>query len=199
VGDHIKPIIKWFIRCTEFVAAMMMAAMFTTFILQIAIRYSARVEWIAARFPFLDSSHFGWTLEFCLALWVWIICFSNSFIVRERDHVTFDLLYMHVNPTIRKWFAVFIGLAVCVGFLWSLEPTWSKFSFLRLKKTATLSGLLGDWVRMRHIYSVYVLFLVVVAFRYAWRAIHTFRFGADTDLHHYEEIIDKPTGEADAT
>jgi C4-dicarboxylate transporter DctQ subunit len=106
---------------------------------------------------------------------------------------------MNVNPTLRKWFAIFIGLAVCFGFLLSLEPTWIKFSFLRLKKTATLSTLLGDWVRMRHIYSVYVLFLVVVAFRYGWRAIHTFRFGTETDRHHYEEMIDKPTGEADAT
>ena len=180
-------------------AAIMMAAMFTTFILQIAIRYSVHFKWIAARFPLLDTSDFGWTLEFCLALWVWIICFCNSFIVRERDHVTFDLLYMHVNPTLRKWFSIFIGLAVCGGFLWSLEPTWSKFYILRLKKTATLSALLGDWVRMRHIYSVYVLFLAVVALRYGWRAIHNFRFGADTDLHRYEEMIDKPTGEADAT
>ena len=70
---------------------------------------------------------------------------------------------------------------------------------MRLKKTATLSALLGDWVRMRHIYSVYVLFLVVVAFRYAYRAIHTYRFGAETDLHHYEEVIYKSTGEANET
>ena len=180
-------------------AAMMMAAMFTTFILQITIRYSARAEWIAARFPFLDSSHFGWTLEFCLALWVWIICFCNSFIVRERDHVTFDLLYLHVNPTLRKWFAVFTGIAVCAGFLWSLEPTWGKFYILRLKKTATLSALLGDWVRMRHVYAVYVLFLVVVAARYAWRAVQAFRFGAESDLHHYEEMVHNPTGKANET
>lgn len=199
MGNHIKLTRKWFIRCTEFVAAMMMAAMFTTFILQITIRYSARAEWLTAHFPFLETSHFGWTLEFCLALWVWIICFCNSFIVRERDHVTFDLLYIHVNPSLRKWLAVITGLAVCVGFLWSLEPTWSKFSFLRLKKTATLSALLGDWVRMRHVYSVYILFLVAVALRYGWRAIHSLRFGAEADLHHYEQIIANPTEEADTT
>ena len=117
----------------KIVAAMMMAAMFVTFILQITIRYTGRVEWITERFPFFDTSNFGWTLEFCLALWVWIIFFGNSFIVRERDHVTFDLLYTHVNPTLRKWFIVFTGLAVSVGFLCSLEPTWSKFYILRLK------------------------------------------------------------------
>ena len=180
-------------------AALMMAAMFTTFILQITIRYTARVDWIAAYFPFLDTSHFGWTLEFCLALWVWIICFCNSFIVRERDHVTFDLLYLHVNPALRKWFAIITGIAVCGGFLWSLEPTWSKFYILRLKKTATLSSLLGDWVRMRDVYSIYVLFLVAVACRYAWRVIDTLRFGAESELHHYEEMIHEPSGDVNET
>ena len=191
-----KPIMKWFIRSTEFVVAMMMAAMFTTFILQITIRYTARVEWIAKGFPFLESSNFGWTLEFCLALWVWIICFGNSFVVRDGDHVTFDLLYMQVNPALRKWFAVFASLAVCVGLLWSVDSTLSKFYVLRLKKTATLSAFLGDWIRMRHIYSVYVLFLVVVALRYGWRAIQAIRFGAEPDSHHYKKMIEKPMGKA---
>jgi C4-dicarboxylate transporter DctQ subunit len=193
-----KSIIKWFIRSTEFVVAMMMAAMFTTFILQITIRYTARVEWIAESFPFLESSNFGWTLEFCLALWVWIICFGNSFIVRERDHVTFDLLYMKVNPALRKWFTVIASLVVCLGLLWSVDSTLSKFYVLRLKKTASLSAFLGDWIRMRHIYSVYVLFLVVVALRYGWRAIQAFRFGAESDKllckEVYEQSMEKANG-----
>lgn len=188
-----KKAIKWFIHGTEFMAAMMMAAMFATFILQITIRYTGRVEWIVARFPFLESSNFGWTLEFCLALWVLLIFFGNSFIVRERDHVTFDLLYSHVNPTLRKWFAIIAGLSLCLGLLWSLEPTWSKFYILRLKKTATLSVILGDGIRMLHIYLIYLLFLVVVSLRYALRVIQVFRFGTDSDLDHHEKAIEHPT------
>jgi hypothetical protein len=62
----------------------------------------------------------------------------------------------------RTWFAI-IGSAcrLCAALLWSLEPTWSKFLILRLKKTATLNGLVGDWIRMRDIYSIYMVFLVV--------------------------------------
>ncbi|OCW56131.1 TRAP transporter small permease [Hoeflea olei] len=160
---------------------MMMAAMFLTFILQIAIRYSAKLDWIAEAVPMLEPSRYGWTLEFCLALWVWIVFWGAAFVVRERDHVTFDILYSHVNPRQRRWFAVIGGLAVCAGLLWSLEPTWSKFYILRLKKTATLSGLLGDWVRMRDLYVIYVVFLVVVAARYGWRALEALRHGADLD------------------
>jgi len=196
-----KRLRKWFTRAAEFMAAMMMAAMFATFILQIAVRYSARAGWIAEAVPFLSPDRYGWTLEFCLVMWVWIVFWGNSFIVRERDHVTFDILYTHVNPTLRKWFAIVTGLAICVGLLLSLEPTWGKFYILRLKKTSTLSHLLGDWVRMRDIYAIYAVFLVVVPLRYAWRAWYAFRHGAEADLHHYEELATKPDGdihEADA-
>ncbi|MEM5471090.1 TRAP transporter small permease subunit [Hoeflea sp. AS60] len=186
-----KTIVKWFLRGAEFVAAMMMAAMFLTFILQIAVRYSAKLSWLAKTFPLLEPSRFGWTLEFCLALWVWIVFWGAAFVVRERDHVTFDLIYGQVSPKTRRWFAIIGGTVVCAGLLWSLEPTWSKFYILRLKTTATLSNLLGDWVRMRDIYSVYILFLVVVGARYGWRAISAFRHGADIDQPGHDGVAEK--------
>lgn len=166
-------------KFAEAVAAAMIATMFLTFLLQIAIRYSARLEWIADRFPFLDPSHFGWTLELCLALWVWLIFWGNSFVVRDRDHVTFDILYTHVRPEVRKWFIVISAASICVGLLWSLEPTWGKFHILRLKKTATLSSLFGDWIRMRHVYSIYALFVLAVSLRYGWRVWKTLRYGVE--------------------
>jgi C4-dicarboxylate transporter DctQ subunit len=186
-----KRALSWLVRAAEFVAAIMMAAMFATFILQITIRYTARAVWIAEAVPFLDPIHFGWTLEFCLVLWVWIVFFGNAFVVRESDQVTFDVLYNHMRPPLRKWFTVVSGVAIAVGLLWSLEPTWGKFFILRLKKTATLSALFGDWIRMRHIYSVYALFLIVVALRYAWRAWHALRYGVETEPHHYESRTDE--------
>ncbi len=173
-------------RLAEGVAAAMMAAMFLTFILQIAIRYSARLEWISARLPFLEPSQFGWTLEFCLALWVWLIFWGNAFVVRERDHVTFDILYNHVRPGLRKWFAIAASVAISVGLLWSLDSTWDRFNVLRLKKTATLSALFGDWIRMRHIYAIYALFLIAVSLRYALRALHVLRHGAGAAAPHSE-------------
>ncbi|TCD16696.1 TRAP transporter small permease [Oricola cellulosilytica] len=185
------PLSKWFMRGAEFVAAMMMAAMFLTFILQIAVRYTARLQWLGEAVPFLDPSLYGWTLEFCLALWVWVVFWGNAFIVRERDHVTFDMLYLHVNPAIRKWFAIISGLAIFAGLLWSLEPTWDKFYILRLKKTATLKALFGDSIRMRDIYSIYIVFLGVVSLRYGWRAWVSFRHGAETDLHHHDETASR--------
>lgn len=180
-----------FSRAMEFVAAMMMAAMFATFIVQITIRYTARLEWLPEYVPFLDPTRYGWTLEFCLLMWVWIVFWGNSFIVRERDHVTFDIIYGSVNPGLRKWFVVISGVAVCVGLLVSIEPTWSRFAILRLKRTATLDAIFGSGIRMRDLYSIYIVFLVIVAARYGWRAWQALRHGADDDIHHYGELAEE--------
>ncbi|MFN3825588.1 MAG: TRAP transporter small permease [Pseudorhodobacter sp.] len=161
------------------VAATFMALMFLTFVLQIAVRYSARTEAIAQWFPLLEPSRYGWTLEFCLLLWVWLVFWGNAFVVRDRDHVTFDILYLAVRPSVRRWFAIIGGLAICIGLLASIGPTWEKFHILRLKKTATLSNLFGDWIRMRDIYSIYILFLAAVGARYAWAVWHAFRHGVE--------------------
>jgi C4-dicarboxylate transporter DctQ subunit len=185
------PVLNRLSRVANGVAAAMMAAMFLTFVIQIAVRYSARAEWIADRFPFLDATHFGWTLEFCLALWVWLIFWGNAFVVRERDHVTFDILYDHVRPGLRKWFAIVASVVIAVGLIWSLDPTWERFHILRLKKTATLSALFGDWIRMKHIYAIYAVFLVAVALRYAWRAAHVYRHGPDAPAPHSAGRLDE--------
>lgn len=161
------------------VAAAMIAAMFLTFILQIVVRYSARLEWLPDRFPILDPSLYGWTLEFCLLLWIWLVFWGNAFVVRERDHVTFDILFHAVRPSVRRGFIIISGVAICVALLLSIEPTWSKFHILRLKKTATLSTVFGDWIRMRDVYSIYVFFLLAVALRYGWGVYRAVRYGVE--------------------
>ena len=199
-GQHWSVWARWFTRATEFMAALMMAAMFIVFIIQIAIRYSARLEWLADTVPILDPNLYGWTLEFCLLMWVWIVFWGNAFIVRQRDHVTFDIVFTSVGATARKWFAIIGAVSICIGLLISLGPTWEKFYILRLKKTPTLSNVFGDWIRVRDVYSIYFAFLVVVAARYAWRALEIYKHGVEVDLHHYEELASDTraeNGEAD--
>lgn len=170
-------------RAAEFFVGALMALMFLTFVLQITIRYTARLEWIAEAVPLLDPSRYGWTLEFCLLLWVWIIFWGCAFVVRDEDHVTFDVLYNHVRPGIRRWFVILGGLAIVIALGASILPTWDKFYILRLKQTATLKQLVGDWVRMRDVYSVYILFLIAVSLRYAWKVFHAVR-ERPAEVHH---------------
>lgn len=174
-----KNILAGLRHIAQAVAAAMMAAMFLTFILQILVRYSARLEWLSVQFPILDPTRYGWTLEFCLLLWVWLIFWGNAFVVRDNDHVKFDILYHAVRPNVQRWFIIISGVAICAGLLLSIEPTWAKFHILRLKKTATLTAIFGDWIRMRDIYSIYIFFLIAVALRYAWSVYRAIRFGVE--------------------
>jgi C4-dicarboxylate transporter DctQ subunit len=177
-------------RAAELFVGALMALMFLTFVLQITVRYTARLEWIAEAVPLLDPSRYGWTLEFCLLLWVWIIFAGCAFVVRDEDHVTFDVLYNHVPPGIRRWFVILGGLAIFVALAGSLLPTWDKFYILRLKQTATLKHLVGDWVRMRDVYSVYILFLIAVSLRYAWAVWRAVR-ERPPEVHHGPGRLDE--------
>jgi C4-dicarboxylate transporter DctQ subunit len=71
----------------------MLAAMFVTFLLQIFSRY-------------VLASPFGWTLELCLILWVWIVFFGCAFLVKDVNHVTFDILYLAAPVKIQRFFAL---------------------------------------------------------------------------------------------
>lgn len=179
-------VLRIFSRFTESVAAAMMAAMFATFIIQIAVRYIVGSEWFSARFGHVvNASAFGWTLEFCLVMWLWIVFWGNAFIVRDRDHVTFDILYLWLRPGIRKWLAIIGALAIGVGLLMSIGPTYEKLRILRIKSSATLP------VKMLPIYSVYFLFLAVVGARYLWRAVDVWRNGVADEGHHHLEVTDE--------
>ncbi len=162
-------------RGAEWFVGALMALMFLTFVLQITIRYTARLEWIGEAVPILDPSRYGWTLEFCLLLWVWIIFAGSAFVVRDTDHVKFDVIYHRVRPGVQRWFVILGGLVIAVGLAISIEPTWSKFYILRLKQTATLKQLVGDWVRVRDVYAIYMLFLISVSLRYAWAVFQAIR------------------------
>lgn len=148
----------------EAIAAAMLAAMFLTFLLQIFSRY-------------VLVHPFGWTLELCLVLWVWIVFFGCAFIVRNRDHVTFDLLYLAMPRGPRRVMALVSCAVVAVALAWSLLPTWDWIDFLRIKKSATLK------VPMRTIYSIYAVFLVAVSARFAWRFFEILRYGEPRDSH----------------
>lgn len=157
-------------RAAETVAALMMAALFACFVLQIVVRYTGRATWIAEAAPVLDPVHYGWTLELCLALWVWLVFWGCAFVVRADDHVTFDILRERAGPRMRRAFLWVGALAVGAALWISVAPTWDKFHILRLKRTATLEGVFGDWIRMRDVYAIYMLFLLAVPLRLVWGA-----------------------------
>ena len=149
---------KWLLKGAEGVAAALLAAMFFTFILQIFSRY-VLVE------------PFGWTLEACLTLWIWIVFWGNAFVVRHDEHVTFDVIYHAVRPRTRRIFALLGSAAIVIGLAASLYPTWDYIDFLKIKKSALLR------IPMRTVFSIYAIFLIAVILTYGWRFIRILRHG----------------------
>lgn len=153
----------------EAVGALMMLALFATFLLQIFSRY-------------VMDQPFGWTLELCLILWVWIVFFGCAFFVRNEDHITFDLLYRSTSAGPRRVMAAISAVAIVAGLSWSLLPTWDWIDFLRIKRSATLR------VPMRDVYVIYAVFLVAVIGAYAWRLVRILKDGvADEDAPEHDE------------
>lgn len=166
-----KTLLKWFTRGTEFIAAAMLAAMFLTFLLQIYSRYVLRAP-------------FGWTVEFSLILWVWVVFFGNAFIVRERDHVKFDILYLMAPRGVRRVLALVSAAAIVVGMAWSFLPTWDYIDWMKIRKTATFENpFTGSKIPLRTIFSIYGLFMAVIILRYLWRFIEVLRKGPPDSDH----------------
>ena len=101
---------KWLQKTSNFIIASMLAVLFFTFLFQIFSRYILR-------------SPFGWTLELCLILWVWIVFFGCAFVVKEKDHVTFDILYYATSLKTRYVFSIISALAIIFILGWSFLPT----------------------------------------------------------------------------
>jgi C4-dicarboxylate transporter DctQ subunit len=162
---------NWFSRGAEFIAATMLAAMFVTFLLQIFSRY-------------VLVTPFGWTLELCLILWVWIVFFGNSFLVRERDHVTFDIFYLAAPRRLRQILALASAAAIVAAMIWSFLPTWDYIDWMKIRKTTTVVNPVTDSkIPMRTIFSIYAIFMIAVAMRYAWRFVDVLRKGPPDSDH----------------
>ncbi len=147
--------IRGFSRLSEAIAASMLAAIFGIFLLQILLRYL-----------FTPA---GWTLELIGILWVWVIFFACAFTVRESDHVRFDIIYLSVSRRTRTIFALISAAALVVGMLYTLLPTLDYIDWMKIRKTTTVSNpFTGEKIPMRTIFSIYGVFIIAVAARYAW-------------------------------
>ena len=159
-----KALVKRFSRLTEAIAGGILAAIFLIFLLQILWRY------------FFTPA--GWTLELIGILWVQVVFFSCAFIVRERDHVKFDIIYLLAPMRVRQVFAMLAAAAIVAGMLYSFLPTWDYIEWMKIRKTSTVRNpFSGEKIPLRDIFSIYAVFMLVVAARYGWRFFAIMRNG----------------------
>jgi len=141
--------VDWLRHRTHNIAALLLATMFSCFLVQIFFRY-------------VLNNPVGWTEELSILCWMWGILWGAAFVVTESDEVRFDIVYGNVSEGVRRVFTVITGLALIGLYGVSLPAAWSFVAFMKVERSAYLH------VPIVYLYSIYVVFAVACIVRYAW-------------------------------
>jgi TRAP-type C4-dicarboxylate transport system permease small subunit len=133
-------------RLANLVSGTMFAAVFLIFNYKIITRY-------------LEHDEAAWADEVSVILFIWIIFWANAFLVRDKEQITFDLVYRQAPDGMKRWMA--LARLVLIGgiFLWALPGTVDYLLFLWRERTPVLG------LRLDVIYSCFGLFLAAVIVR----------------------------------
>ena len=160
-------------RVAEAIAAIALAAIFIVFLLQIFTRYSGKLsQWMPVENLSLWMSEIEplrWTVYLISLLWVWLIFLGCSFVVRERDHVAFDILYQAAPPRLRKIMTILGAIIMIAVMLISLPATWDAIMANRLmdlKKLQTLRmPITGDKIAIKWLFFPYLVLMAAIIIR----------------------------------
>ncbi len=131
----------------EAVGVALFAAMFATFIAGVVMRYAA-------------GRPLTWSDEFCVVLLLWCTFWAAAFVVRLREHVTFDILYDAAPRPMRRAMVLMAALGFAASLLIALPATYGYTAFLWRETTPTLR------FRLDYVYACFPLFMAVIALRY---------------------------------
>lgn len=98
----------------------------------------------------------SWTQEIAEILYVWIVCVGAATIVKEREHVTFSLVYVSVKPKLRRIFAIAGTGLVTLVMLITLPGNLDYILFTFRQKTPTLR------LPMSVVFSAFGVFMVLI-------------------------------------
>ena len=166
-------ILKRLQSLANFITATMLAVLFFTFLLQIFSRYILKAP-------------FGWTLELCLILWLWIVFFGCSFAVRDQDHVKFDIFYYATPKKVQLIFSIISAIGVIVIMGYSFLPTIDYVDWMKMRKTTTVK-IFNNKIPLSYIFSVYGIFLLSVIIQYIWKLINLMKSGLP-DKDRFSEL-----------
>jgi C4-dicarboxylate transporter DctQ subunit len=139
----------WLHRRAENIAAGMLAVMFLAFLVQIVFRY-------AFNFPV------GWASELTVVLWLWLVLWGASFVLKESEEIRFDLLAGAVGRRARIAMGIVVALALVVLYCMAFKPSLDYVSFMKVERSSYLK------IRMDWLYSIFIVFLVAILARYLW-------------------------------
>jgi len=145
-------------RVAEAVGGGLFVLLFGVFIVQ-----------VVARFGF--QRPLPWTDELAVVLYVWVILWATAFMVPQREHVAFDLVYNAMPGGVRRAFRIMGALLFGGLAAWALPASWDYIHFMAREGTPVL-GLPFMWV-----FLPFALMLASVVVRSAWTLWHLARGG----------------------
>lgn len=136
----------------EIISGLMFAFVFLIFNYKIATRYLGHHEAV-------------WADEVSVILFIWIIFWANSFLVRDKEQITFDLIYRQGSDRVKR--AMAVARLVLVGgiFLWGLPGSLDYLRFLWREHTTVLN------LPLDLVYSCFGIFLIAVIIRAAFTLV----------------------------
>ena len=145
---------KWLKSAANAIGGGLFLTLFCVFVIQVTARFGL-------------NKPLAWTDELAVILYVWIILWAAAFVVPEREHVVFDLLWNSASQRTRQVMQMtghllIGGLALC-----AIPACWDYVYFMKREGTPVL-GLPFMWV-----FLPFVFLLVALVFRSAiaiWRA-----------------------------
>ena len=154
----------WFKKTANAIGGGLFLTLFIVFVVQ-----------VTARFGF--DRPLAWTDELAVILYVWIILWAAAFVVPDREHVAFDLLWNSASQRTRQAMQIVGNLMIGGLALCAIPATWDYVTFMKREGTPVL-GLPFMWV-----FLPFVFLLAALVIRSAlaiWRA--TKGKGLDAEL-----------------
>lgn len=133
-------------RGAQAVAALLMAALFLSFLLNVFLRYAV-------------NAPAGWTSEVSTIAWLLAILWGAALVLRDPDEIRFDIVVSAAGPRTTRAFRIAGSLAVLVLYAWAMPATVDYVLFMRVEKTAYLD------IRFDWLYAIYLLFAGAVILR----------------------------------
>ena len=140
---------RWLKRGADAVGVILFAALFGVFLVQ-----------ITARFAF--DRPLPWTDEAAVVIYLWVILWAAAFVVPEREHVAFDLVWNAAGPRARRAMRI-MGQLLLGGLAASALPgCWDYVRFMAREGTPVLG------VPFSAVFLPFVLLLLALVGRSGW-------------------------------
>src|SRR3984957_5625332 len=130
-------------QLADWIACAMFAAVFVIFNYKIFTRYFEYDEAV-------------WADEILVILFIWIIFWANTFLVRDKEQITFDLVYRLFPAPAKRAMALMRAVLIGGPFAWALPGSFDYIRFLWREHTPVLN------LPLDYVYACFGIFLVTV-------------------------------------